>query len=127
MIVRAVFGKSFGGAVPILQILAVIPFIISLTDAIGFQSLLPAGKESVLTKAIVAGGLVNLSLAFLFAPRFQATGMAISVIIAEAAVCGILVCIVARTTMLFRRRGLDQADAVSLTPALIDVTTRTSK
>jgi polysaccharide transporter, PST family len=127
MIVRTVFGKSFGGAVPILQILAVLPFIFSLADAIGFQSLLPAGKESIVTKAIMTGGLVNLSLAFLFAPRLQATGMAISVVIAEAAVCGTLVCIVARTTKLFRRRNLDQADAVSFSPALIDVPTRTSE
>lgn len=125
MIVKTVFGRSFAGAVPILQILAALPFIFSLADAIGFQSLLPAGKESLVTKAILAGGLVNCSLAFFFAPRFQGSGMAISVVIAEAAVCAILVVIVARTTPLFRRRNRDHADAVSFTPALADVSTRT--
>lgn len=124
IIVRTVFGKSFGAAIPILEILAVLPFIFSLADAIGFQSLLPAGKESLVTKAIVAGALVNLSLAVFLAPRFQASGMAVSVVIAEAAVCTILICIVGRTTMLFRK---PKAEGASFATTLIDVPTRTSK
>ncbi len=127
LIVRTVFGKSFGSAVPLLQILALLPFILSLADAIGFQSLLPAGKESLVTKAIVAGAVVNCSLAVLFAPRFQGSGMAFSVVIAEMAVCVILVSIVARTTRLFRRRSLDQAEVVSFAPALLDGPARNNK
>jgi PST family polysaccharide transporter len=102
ILIKTVFGPSFAGAAPILQILAVLPLIFALTDAIGFQTLLPAGKESLLTKGIVAGGLINCVMAFLLAPRFQASGMAWSVVMAEAAICVILVCIVARTTNLFR-------------------------
>lgn len=120
LIVRTVFGKSFGSAVPILQILAVLPFILSLTDAIGFQSLLPAGKESLVTKAIVAGALANCSLALLLAPRFQGSGMAVSVAIAETTVCIILISIVARTTKLFQWRNFDEAEVVGLAPVLID-------
>jgi polysaccharide transporter, PST family len=120
VIVRIVFGRTFEPAVALLQILALHPFITSLADAIGFQSLLPAGKEAIVTKAIVAGGLVNLASAFVLAPRFLGKGMAVSVVLAEAAVCGILVCIVARTTKLFRRRNLDQADVVSFGPALTE-------
>ena len=126
MIIRSVFGSTFAGAVPILQIFAVLPFIVSLTDAIGFQSLLPAEKKVLIMRAVVAGGLVNLAFALLLAPRFQGNGMAISVVIAEAAVCTILVCIVGRTTRLFRRGEPDQAD-VSFATTLIDVPTRTSK
>jgi O-antigen/teichoic acid export membrane protein len=84
--------------------------------------LLPAGKEAIVTKAVVAGGLVNLAFAFVLAPRFLGKGMAVSVVLAEAAVCGILVCIVARTTKLFRRRNLDQADVVSFGPVLTEQT-----
>ena len=102
-IVGIVFGKTFEGAVPLLQILALHPFITSLSDAIGFQSLLPAGKEALVTKAIVAGGLANLAFAFVLAPRFLGKGMAVSVIVAEFAVCAVLVSIVARTTGFFRR------------------------
>ena len=101
-IIRLIFGNTFAGAVPILRILAVLPFILSFADAIGFQSLLPAGKEAVVVKAIIAGGVVNLVVAVLLAPRFLGQGMATSVVIAEAVVCGILVLIVAKTTRMFR-------------------------
>jgi PST family polysaccharide transporter len=126
MIIRSVFGSTFSGAVPILQIFATLPFIVSLTDAIGFQSLLPAGKEGLIMRAVIAGGLVNLAFALLLAPRFMGNGMAISVVIAEASVCGILVSIVGRTTRLFRRGEPDQGD-VSFATTMIDVPTRTSE
>jgi polysaccharide transporter, PST family len=126
LIIRSVFGNTFAGAIPILQIFATLPFIVSLTDAIGFQSLLPAGKEGLIMRAVIAGGLVNLAFALLLAPRFMGNGMAISVVIAESAVCGVLVCIVGRTTRLFRRGEPDQVE-VSFATTMIDVPTRTSE
>lgn len=100
-IIRAVFGKSFSGAIPMLHILAVIPFIISLIDAIGFQSLLPAGKEKLVTKAVLAGAAVNIAFAFILASALKGVGMAISAAIAECLVCGILTWVVYRTTGIF--------------------------
>jgi PST family polysaccharide transporter len=124
VIVRIVFGRTFEPAVALLQILALHPFITSLADAIGFQSLLPAGKEAIVTKAIVVGGLVNLASAFVLAPRFLGKGMAVSVVLAEAAVCGILVYIVARTTKLFRRGTGAEADFDGFPLAPLDVPRR---
>jgi O-antigen/teichoic acid export membrane protein len=77
VIVRIVFGRTFE--------LALHPFITSLLDEIGSQSLLLAGKEVIVTKAVVAGGLLNLAFAFVLAPRFLGKGMAVSVVLAEAA------------------------------------------
>jgi PST family polysaccharide transporter len=109
--------------VPILQILALLPFIVSLSDAIGLQSLLPAGKESLVMIAIVAGGLVNMAFAVMLAPRFMAEGMAVSVVLAEAAVCTVLMFIVARTTALFQTQASHRADVPTLASA-VEATTR---
>jgi polysaccharide transporter, PST family len=121
LFIRLIFGPTFAGAVPMLQILAALPFIMAFADAVGFQSLLPAGKEALVMKAIVTGGLVNLALAFVLAPRYQGTGMAISVVLAETAVCGVLLCIVAQTTRFFRKQETGSSDD---TPILIDLTPR---
>ena len=126
-IIRLVFGKTFGPAVPILEILSVLPFILSLTDSIGMQSLLPAGKESMVTKAIIGGALVNGLLALVLAPRFQGRGMAVSVDIAEAAVCAILIWIVARTTTFFRTKSARDAEAAGFAARLLDVSTGTNE
>jgi hypothetical protein len=50
--------------------------------------------------------------------------MAVSVVLAEAAVCGILVCVVARNTKLFRRETSADADFNGFPPALLDVPRR---
>jgi len=123
LIVSLVFGRTFEAAVPILQILALLPFIVSLSDAIGLQSLLPAGKESLVMIAIVAGGLVNMAFAVMLAPRFMAEGMAISVVLAEAAVCAVLMFIVARTTALFQEQGPNRPDVPTFASA-VEATTR---
>ena len=123
VIIRIVFGPTFRAAVPILQILAFLPLINSLTDAIGLQSLLPAGKESLVTIAIVAGAVVNLSFAFLLAPRYLGDGMAVAVVLAESAVCAVLVFIVARTTTLFRTLD-DAGGRGGFSPAIIELSAR---
>jgi polysaccharide transporter, PST family len=124
ILVRIVFGHNFDAAVPILQLLSIIPLLTALGDAIGFQSLLPAGKENIVTMAILLGGVVNLAFAVLLAPRFQGIGMAVSVDIAETAVCVTLVWVVARTTTFFRKEVSSPADAVSFAQAIIKVPTR---
>jgi polysaccharide transporter, PST family len=125
ILVKLVFGNTFGAAIPILQILSIIPLLTALGDAIGFQSLLPAGKEAIVTMVILSGGAVNLGFAVLLAPRFQGIGMAVSVDIAETAVCIALVWVVARTTTFFRKEVPSQAaDTVSFAQAIIKVPTR---
>jgi polysaccharide transporter, PST family len=127
LIVRIAFGRTFDAAVPILQILAFLPFITSLTDAIGLQSLLPAGKESLVMLAILAGGVVNMGFAVVLAPRFMAKGMAVSVVFAEVAVCTVLVCIVARTTALFRQERSHQLDVPGFASGSVEAATRTGE
>jgi polysaccharide transporter, PST family len=124
VLVRIVFGNTFGAAVPILQILSIIPLLTALGDAIGFQSLLPAGREAIVTMVILSGGVINLAFAVLLAPRFQGIGMAVSVDIAETAVCVALVWVVARTTTFFRKEGTPQAATVSFAQAIIKIPTR---
>lgn len=125
-IIRLVYGKTFGGAVPILQLLAILPLVIALTDSIGFQSLLPAKRENSVTKAILAGAIVNISLAFLLAPRFGGIGMASAAAIAETTVCIILIWIVARTTTLFTGNEVQPAP-VRFAVSSIEVSSRTAK
>ena len=126
-IIGIVFGQTFEAAVPILRILALIPLITALSDSIGFQSLLPMGKEALVTMAMLAGGAVNLAIAFVLAPRFLGKGMAVSVIIAEVAVCAVLVAIVARTTAFFRRELPSNADTPGFVPVILEVQTRSSE
>ena len=97
-IAHILLGRGFDPVIPVLRILALLPVIIALTDSVGMQYLLPRGRESIVNRVVLSGGLVSLALAFLFAPRYQHVGMACAVVIAEAFVCGVLAYIVYRMT-----------------------------
>ncbi len=95
-IVRLLLGPGFDPAVNVLRILALLPFVIALTDSVGMQWLLPRGREGVVNKVILGGGLLNVLLASIFAARYLQIGMAWSVVVAETAVCVTLAYIVYR-------------------------------
>lgn len=96
-------GAQFAPAAPVLRILAILPMVIALTDSVGLQWLLPFGRENAVNKAILGGGLLNLVLAMIFAPRFQHIGMAWCVVTAETVVCLWLAAIVMRSTNFLRK------------------------
>lgn len=114
IIVRILLGKGFDPAIMVLRIFALLPVVVALTESVGMQSLLPAGKERVVNKIILFGGAINIGLAILLAPRFHQSGMAVAVLAAETLVCCILLWIVFRTTDLFRKPA---AAAATVPPA----------
>lgn len=96
LIAHFLLGRSFEPVITLLRILALLPLIIALTDSVGMQYLLPRGREGVVNRAVLGGGLLNLLLAFLFASRYQHIGMAWSVVVAETFVCIVLAYMVFR-------------------------------
>jgi PST family polysaccharide transporter len=100
-LMRMIGGSEFGPAVPILRILAALPFVLSITYSVGLQWLLPSGRDRDVNRVILRGGLINLAFSFLLAPRFGGMGMAASVLTSEVFVCISLVWVVYRSTNLW--------------------------
>lgn len=82
-IVRIVFGKSFYPVVPMLEILAFLPFLISLSCVLGLLWMLPLGMDRAFNTIIFTAGLLNVGLAVALAPAFFGQGMAWAVVTAE--------------------------------------------
>lgn len=93
-IVHTLMGAKFEPAIPVLRILSLLPPIISITDAVGVQWLLPHGHDKAAIRIILSGGLLNLVLAFTVAPQFAQTGMAVVVVVSELFVCIAMVIVV---------------------------------
>ena len=81
---RLLLGAEFEPAIEVLRILSVLPLLLSITYSIGFQWLLPFGKDAVINQIILTAGLLNLALSFLLARPFGHIGMAWAVVSAEA-------------------------------------------
>lgn len=77
LVVPWFLGRAFAAAVPVVQILALVPAIASITNMLGTNIMLPLGLKRSYTAALVAAGLVNLGLLAVLAPRLGSVGAAI--------------------------------------------------
>jgi len=87
-LVRVLLGPDYAPAVPALRILALLPFLVALSNVLGIQWMLPLGLERPFNTIILVAGILNLSLAVLLAPPLAQVGMACAVVAAEASVTG---------------------------------------
>jgi polysaccharide transporter, PST family len=101
-LIRLLAGSGFAPAVPVLRVMGFLPLVLSITYSVGLQWLLPLGRDMVVNRIIIGGGLLNLILAFSLAARLGAIGMAYSVLSAELFVCASLLWVVTRSTGLWQ-------------------------
>lgn len=85
-IVPLAFGRKFEPSVSVLQILSILPFLIGVSNVLGIQVMVPFHKDRAFAIVLLAAGLVNIGLGALLAPRWQASGMAVSVACSECLV-----------------------------------------
>ncbi|HET7102264.1 MAG TPA: flippase [Terriglobia bacterium] len=81
--VPLILGSSFTASVPVLEIMAALPLLDALGTMFGVLWMVPLGLDRQFNRVILAGGALNLVLAFFLAPRFAQIGMAAAVVATE--------------------------------------------
>jgi polysaccharide transporter, PST family len=101
-IVLLVFGSKALGSVPVLRWIALLPFIIAVSNVFGVQTMVTFGMEKQLSRVLIVAGVVNVPLCALLVLYLGASGAAISVFAVEV---GVTLAIAALTwhVGLFRR------------------------
>lgn len=79
-------GSAYSGSIVPLQVLALIIFIVGLSNLTGIQMLIPLKKEKYLCYSVVIAAVINMVLNLILIPQYGAVGAAISVMIAEASI-----------------------------------------
>ena len=94
LLIRVLLGPGYEQSVPVLRILALLLPAIAASTVLGIQWMLPLGMDGAYNVIVVSAGLVNVGLAFCWAPHWQQTGMAWAVVVTEylvlIAICAIL-------------------------------------
>ncbi len=83
LIVKLVLGPAYEPSVSVLRILAMLPFLIVVSNVLGVQLMIPFGREKAVFILVLMAGCLNMALATLLAPVWKADGMALSVLVAE--------------------------------------------
>ena len=103
LLVSLLMGQNFEPAVRVLRILSTILPSASIAMSIGTQWLLPAGRDREANFVIIGGGLFNIVLACILAPRFAQEGMAWGVSISEALIAICMIVMLRRTSRNFNQ------------------------
>ncbi|WP_165771958.1 oligosaccharide flippase family protein [Niveispirillum lacus] len=85
-LVSLLLGEAARPATQILQILSLLPLLVTLNGLIGVQWMIPAGRAVALRNIYIAAGFLRLLLCILLAGTFDATGAALATILGELSV-----------------------------------------
>jgi PST family polysaccharide transporter len=79
-IVSILLGEGYKPAVPVLQILSVVPLLMAIQNVLGEQWMIPHGMDWHFTVIIVIGAITHLLIAISLIPIFSYYGMAYTLI-----------------------------------------------
>lgn len=83
-IVVLILGEGYTEAVLILKIIAFIPFITSLSNIWGIQTLIPFGYKKEFSNIVIKSSVLNICIIIPFVYYYQAVGIACSMLITES-------------------------------------------
>ncbi|MHB1333964.1 MAG: flippase [Sulfuriferula sp.] len=99
-VVHLLFGGQFQASVRLVEWMAVLPFIIGLSNVFGIQTMLNFGMKQSFSRILIASGLINIALIVPLAHWLGAEGAAISVVLTEIIVTTAMALMLSRNGLL---------------------------
>ena len=85
-VAHLVVGRTAEVCVPIFRWMAMLPFIIAISNVLGIQTMIPFGLERELSRIYVVAGLGSLGVSIILIRHYGAVGAAASVLMVEFAI-----------------------------------------
>lgn len=85
------FGAEFQKVIPNMVIISPIIVLISLSNVIGTEYLLPTGRQNDVTTAVIVGCFINCFLNYILIPKLLSIGAAIATVTAELSIVSIYI------------------------------------
>lgn len=82
-VINILFGAEYVSSITVLRILSIIPFMVSLSNIFGIQTMLTFNYKKAFTKIVLMGGIIDIVLGIILIILFKEIGIAISFAITE--------------------------------------------
>jgi O-antigen/teichoic acid export membrane protein len=83
LIVRLAYGGAHAEIIVVLRTLAVVPFIVGISNVLGIQLMLPLGMNRLFSQILVSAGILNVVMLIPLSRALSAWGGAISMVTTE--------------------------------------------
>lgn len=83
IIINVLFGPEYHNSIIILRILSVLPFMVSLSNVFGIQTMITFNYKEAFTRIVLLGGILDVILGITLITLLQEVGIAISFVITE--------------------------------------------
>lgn len=85
-VITILFGSEFSSSIIVLRILSIIPFMVSLSNIFGIQTMLTFNYKRDFTRIVFLGGIIDIILGIILITLMKEIGIAISFTITETIV-----------------------------------------
>jgi PST family polysaccharide transporter len=99
VLIRLIFGSQYEDTIDILRWLALLPFLVGLSNVLGIHTMMAMGMNRMVSRILVSAGAINLVLLLVLATRFDAVGAAMSVVITEFFVTATMAAVLQRNNV----------------------------
>lgn len=82
-LINILFGPEYASSITVLRILSVIPFMVSLSNIFGIQTMLTFNYKKDFTKIVLMGGIIDIILGIILITLLKEVGIAISFAVTE--------------------------------------------
>lgn len=82
-LILILFGPNYANSIIILRILSIIPFMVSLSNIFGIQTMLTFNYKKDFTIIVLMGGIIDIILGIILISLFKEIGIAISFAVTE--------------------------------------------
>ena len=94
LLISLAYGKQYDASVPVLMLMAWLPFIVGLSNIFGIQTLLVLGHKEIFSKILMMAGIINIILILPLTYFNAAVGAATSVLLTEIIVTTIMIVVI---------------------------------
>jgi O-antigen/teichoic acid export membrane protein len=98
-LIRLIYGPDYGETTRVLRWLAVLPFLIGLSNVFGVQTMLAMGMNRLVSRILVMAGAFNVAALFVLTHWFGAVGAGMAVAGTELFVTVVMALIVRRENL----------------------------
>lgn len=83
IIINILFGPDYQNSIIILRILSILPFMVSLSNVFGIQTMITFNYKEAFTRIVLIGGILDVILGIIMITLLQEVGIAISFVVTE--------------------------------------------